>query len=160
MNWKNEAERVKDHFEGTFAPGSTYDGCYHTDYERPDEQAEESFRRLTFGRIIWTQVHGDYKNAVKSAMFQPYPNWPQLYECARDIVEQHRRLNTSFHGDVTCAKLMGDTMALLRARYGMNVPRWWVPIIKALRGQEVKSAIQPSHELVRDGADYRWRKKM
>ena len=127
-------ENVKEQFADVFLPGTTYDGRYHTDAWPPeDEQARESFNRLTDGRIIWTQVHGDVKNAVKAAMFQPYPNWPQLYECARDIVEQHRRLNTYYAGDVTCAKLMGDTMALLRARYGLNVPRWWVPIIKALR---------------------------
>jgi hypothetical protein len=136
MRSKYEVERVADYFEGTFAPGSKYDGCYHTETARPDEEAREAFSRLTFGRIIWTQVHGDVKNAVTGAMFQPYPNWPELYECARDIVAQHRRLGTSFHGDITCAKLMGETMALLRARYQKNAPKWWLPIMKKLRGTE------------------------
>jgi len=141
MRSKYDVETVKTYFEGTFEPGSTFDGSYHTDTDwSRDEKARESFTRLTYSRLNWCQVHGDFKNAVKAAMFQPYPHWAQFYECARDIVEQHRRLNTSFHGDVTCAKLMGDTMALLRARHGLNVPKWWLPIINGLRGREVKAA--------------------
>ena len=152
-------ETVREQFADVFLPGSTYDGSYHTDTDwSRDEKAQESFRRLTDGCIVWTQVHGDVKNAVKAAMFQPYPHWPQLYECARDIVEQHRRLNTSFHGDITCAKLMRDTMTLLRARYGVNAPKWWLPIMDKLQNREPKPA-QPTHELVADGPDYRWRKK-
>jgi hypothetical protein len=127
-------ETVADYFEGTFEPGSTYDGCYHTDSSHPDADARAAFERLTFQRLSWCQVHGDFKKAVTAALFEPYPNWPKLYECARDIVAQHRRLRTHFSGDVTCAKLMGETMALLRARYGLNVPKWWLPIMKKLRG--------------------------
>jgi hypothetical protein len=160
MRSKYDVETVKSYFEGTFEPGSSYDGGYHTDTDwSRDEQAQEAFRRLTDRRMSWCQVHGDFKSAVKAAMFQPYAHWPQLYECARDIVEQHRRLNTSFHGDITCAKLMGDTMALLRARYKLNVPKWWLPIMNDIRGRKAKPA-QPAHELVPYGdGGYRWRKR-
>lgn len=125
-------ETVKEQFADVFLPGTAYDGSYHTPQA---EAAEDAFHRLTDNRLVWTQVHGDVKSAVKAAMFQPYPYWPKLYECARDIIEQHRRLKTYYAGDITCAKLMGDTMALMRERYGLNVPRWWLPIMNKLRGR-------------------------
>ena len=74
-------ETVKEQFADVFLPGSIYDGSYHTALA---EIAEASFLRLTDVRLNWCQVHGDVKNAVKAAMFQPYPHWSQLYECARD----------------------------------------------------------------------------
>ena len=111
-----------------------YDGSYHTENNpETDSAARESFRVLTNEALNWCQVHGDFKNAVKRAAYEPYPHWPQLYRCCRDVLKAHAELNTGFYGPVTCAKLMGDAMALLRQRHNLNAPRWWLPIMKRLR---------------------------
>ncbi len=130
-------ESVKEHFTGLFAEPE-YDGSYHDSSGFPTplaEHASASFRALTDGALVWTQVHGDFKNAVKRSMFVPYAHWPELYGCCRDIVKSHADIGTQWWGPLTAAKLMSDAMTLLRERHGVNAPRWWLPIINRLRGR-------------------------
>ena len=124
---------VKEHFADVFT-APAYDGSYHTPIA---DYAEASFQKLTGDVYLnWCQVHGDFKNVVQRADFEPYPYWPELYDCCRRVLKAHVDLNTQFCGNVTCARLMGDAMALLRKRHGANVPRWWLPIMKRLRADE------------------------
>lgn len=120
---------VKEHFAGTFTE-PFYDGSYHTPLA---EAAHDSFSVLSHYHIQWPQVHGDFKNVVKRGLFEPYPYWPQLYECCHTILIGHADLGTQFLGDVTCARIMGEAMALLRAKHGHSVPRWWLPVMNTLR---------------------------
>jgi hypothetical protein len=133
MTTGGKLKMVKEHFAGLFT-GPDYDGSYHHDeWPQNDREARESFGVLTNGIVQWCQIHGDFKNAVKRADFEPYPYWAELYGCCRDILKAYADLNAWFCGPVTCAKIMGDVMALLRQRRGVNVPKWWLPIMKRLR---------------------------
>jgi hypothetical protein len=125
----DEHQKIADRFRGFFT-APMYDGSYGTD---ASDAARQSFSELTNCRIMWAQVHGDHKDPVKRATFEPYPHWTELYDCARSILKSHEELGTFFAGPVTCAKLMGQTMELLKKRYGYNVPRWWLPLMKVLR---------------------------
>ncbi|HYW40186.1 MAG TPA: hypothetical protein VE957_18915 [Terriglobales bacterium] len=115
---------VKEHFAGLFTE-PFYDGSYHTPLA---EHASESFRALTDGVLMWTQVHGDFKDAVKRALFKPYPHWPELYDACQSVVRAHADLGTEWWGPLTGAKLMGDAMTVLRDKHGQSVPKWWLPI--------------------------------
>jgi hypothetical protein len=110
-----------------------YDGSYHTPLA---EAAHDSFCLLSNYRIQWPQVHGDFKNVVKRGLFTQYPHWRELYSCCRTILSGHAALGTQFLGDMTCARLMGESMALLRAKHGHSVPKWWLPVMNALRASE------------------------
>ena len=97
-------ETVKQHFAGLFAEPD-YDGSYHHgEWPENDTLARQSFLKLTDGCIIWTQVHGDFKNAVKRAAYEPYPHWPALYRCCRDVLKAHAELNSQYVGATTCAR--------------------------------------------------------
>jgi hypothetical protein len=124
-----DRDTVKEQFSQVFTDPD-YDGSYHTPLA---ESARASFVELTGGIIMWTQVHGDFKNVVKRGLFEPYPHWSELYRSCRAVVEAHAALNTQFSGDVTRARIMGDAMALLRAKYGHNAPKWWLRIMNQLR---------------------------
>jgi hypothetical protein len=130
-------DTVKAQFAATFrAPA--YDGSYGTELSH---KVRQSFYELT-KHINWSQVHGDFKDVVKRGLFQPYPYWPELYSCCQSVVQSHAELGTQFLGDYTRARMMGEVMALLRAKYGHDVPRWWLPIMNLLRG---KKPYQASH---------------
>jgi len=124
-----DRETVKEQFAEVFTEPD-YDGSYHTPLA---ESVRESFIELTGGCIVWTQVHGDFKNVVKRGLFEPYPHWAELYRCCRTVIEGHAALNTQFCGDHTRARIMGEAMALLRAKYGHNAPKFWLPIMNRLR---------------------------
>lgn len=123
---------VAEHFSKVFQEPE-YDGSYHTPLS---ETVRDSFMVLSAFRISWTQVHGDFKNVVKRGMFEPYTHWRELYSCCRTILSGHAALGTQYLGDMTCARLMGESMALLRAKHGHSVPRWWLPIMNALRASD------------------------
>ena len=124
-----EHETIKEQFRECFTQAS-YDGSYGTD---ASVEARQSFSELTAGRVVWSQVHGDFKNVVARGMFQPYPHWSELYDCIRIVLVQHAALNTEFIGDYSRARIMGETMQLLRAKYKVNAPKCWLPIMNALR---------------------------
>jgi hypothetical protein len=129
-----EYKTVEEHFRGYFS--STYDGSYHTPQS---DRARLDFGQLTNLELDWAQVHGNFKDAAKRALFKPYEHWPELYECCRDAIREHSALETSYYGGPTCAKIMRDAMTILRARHGLNAPRWWLPIMDKLRGKNHKT---------------------
>jgi hypothetical protein len=138
VNYKNGCyETVVDHFQGYFTSES-FDGSYDTPQSH---RARHDFYQLTNNIISWAQVHGNFKDAVKRAKFQPYEHWPELYDCCRRIVREHSALETQWEGGYTCAKIMRDSMNLLRELYGLNVPRWWLPIMDDLRGAKKKKPV-------------------
>jgi hypothetical protein len=122
-------ETVGDHFQGYFT--GTFDGSYGTSQA---DRARHDFDRLTNNWLLWTQVHGDFKDAAKRAVFVQYPHWSELYECCRDAIREHAVLETQWVGKPTCAKIMRDAMTILRLRHNMKVPRWWLPLMDQLRG--------------------------
>ncbi|MBZ5534001.1 MAG: hypothetical protein LAO20_21430 [Acidobacteriia bacterium] len=126
----DEHTTVEEHFRGYFT--GDYDGSYQTPQA---DRARHDFDRLTGFRLIWAQVHGNLKDAAKRALFKPYPHWPELYECCRDAIREHIALETEHSGGTTCARIMRDAMTILRVRHGLNVPRWWLPIMDELRGK-------------------------
>jgi len=137
QNMNDEHVTIAEHFRGYFTE-PTYDGSYGTELAIP---VSDSFERLTGSVYLnWSQVHGDFKSVVKRGLFDPYPHWAELYDCARRVIKGSSDLGHSFVGDLTCAKLMGDTMTLLRERHGHKVPRWWLPIMSQLRGRPAWSA--------------------
>jgi hypothetical protein len=129
---------IKEQFAGTFT-ADRYDASYHDANgfrSTASEEASHSFSKLTAGRVNWSQVHGDFKNVVKRGLFEPYPHWPELYACCKAVLRGYADLHRQFLGDVTRARLMGDAMTLLRAKHGHDTPRWWLPIMNALRNSE------------------------
>jgi hypothetical protein len=128
---------VKEKLVGFFTQPS-YNGSYHdtsgflTD---SSEEASNSFGALTDHAIQWAQVHGNFKDATKRAMFTPYPYWTELYDACQRVVRAHVDLGTEWWGPETGAKLMGDAMVVMREKYGHQVPRWWLPIMNRLRGR-------------------------
>lgn len=139
---------VGEQFAGYFQ--SEYDGSYGT---VESDIARRDFGRLTENYLIWAQVHGNFKDAAKRALFKPYPHWIELYECCRDSVREHAALETEYLGGVTCAKIMRDAMTILRERHGLNVPRWWLPVMDSLRGKDQQSPKRKSigHCELKDG---------
>ena len=128
---------VKEHLGDCFKQ-QRYDGSYHdaTGFRSPaSDEAAESFSRISFGRIAWSQAHGDFKDAAKRVLFEPYPSWAELYESCRLVVREHIALNNSWNEPIA-AKIMGDVMTVMRKKYGLNVPKFWFPILKILREGE------------------------
>lgn len=80
----------------------------------------EDFDRLTSGRIIWTQIHGDFEDTAKRALFTPHPHWTQLHKACGGVIREHARLETEFSGPDTCVRIMRDAMKVLRARHRVN----------------------------------------
>ena len=133
----NTNRTVKEWFAGSFTQPH-YDGSYHDARgfrTAASEEASHSFAALTDSHIIWSQVHGNFKDATKRALFTPYPHWPELYDACQRVVRAHSELGTEWWGPLTAAKLMGDAMTVLREKYGHQVPRWWLPVMNGLRGR-------------------------
>jgi len=89
---------VKEHLAECFSQ-QRYDGSYHgaDGFRTPEsEEASESFRRVSFDKIQWSQVHGDFKDPAKRVLFTPYPHWAELYDCCRLIVKANIDLNKSW----------------------------------------------------------------
>lgn len=127
---------VKEHLGECFKQ-ARYDGSYHdsTGFRTASsEEAAESFSRISCGKIQWCQAHGDLKDAAKRVLFTPYPHWAELYEACRLIVQANIDLNKMWD-EATAAKMMGDVMTVMRKKHDLNVPKWWFPIMKLLRGQ-------------------------
>lgn len=123
------AETVAQHFAGYFK--ASYDG------RQDDEIARAEFLRLTNSHIVWTQVHGDFKDKAKAATFQPYPHWRELHECCGLAVREWSKDRYEyFSGNITCAKIMQTAMQILKMTYGLNAPKWWIPLMRKLRGEE------------------------
>ncbi len=134
-----DVKKVSEHFAGYFQL-DTYSGEYGSasGYQPPAARiAGHDFDRLTNNVLVWTQAHGDSKDAAARATFQPYPHWPELYQCCKDVLREHGtgKLDTDYFGKFTNARLMGDVMTLMRRRHGLDVPKWWLAIMKKLRGQ-------------------------
>jgi hypothetical protein len=128
---------VKEKLAGFFTL-TAYDGSYHdaTGFRTAaSDEASASFGELTGGSINWAQVHGNFKDATKRALFVPYPHWTELYDACQRVVRAHAEVGTEWWGPLTAAKLMGDTMTVMREKYGRSVPRWWLPIMNKLRGK-------------------------
>jgi hypothetical protein len=134
MNKITVAARFAGYFNGR------YDGSYDT---RDAEQPRADFIRLTDFHIMWAQVHGQFKDAVKRELFTPYPHWTELHECCGRIVRQYASDGMYWEGPVTGARIMNDGMRLLKSVYGFNAPRWWIPLIRQMRGEEVSQPKQP-----------------
>jgi len=116
-------------FAGLFE--GTYDG------RQEDEKARASFMAISNHRITWTQVHGDVKNAAKAVLFEPYPHWQELYECCGLVVRAAVKIDkTQIYTERGCARIMGDAMTVMMKKYGLKVPRWWIPIMQELRGEK------------------------
>ena len=118
-------ETIADHFAGYFA--RSYDG------RQDDPAARADFCRLTNNYIMWTQVHGDFKNQAKAAAFVPYPHWRELHECCGLAVREWAKNRNMWSGDITCARIMDTAMKVLRMKYGLNAPKWWLAMIVQLR---------------------------
>jgi|GEM_PF-5063318 len=122
---------VKQEFQSYFAL-TNYDGSYGTE---ESHVARRDFSQLTNGAIMWSQVHGDFKDAAKRVLFTPYSHWPELYQSCRAVLKAHIAVDTQYWGPATNAKMMGDVMTVLREKHKANVPRWWLPIMNGLRGK-------------------------
>jgi hypothetical protein len=123
---------VEKRFAGYF--GSTYDGSYNTP---ESEQPRADFIRLTNYQIMWAQVHGNFKDAVKRETFQSYPHWKELHDCCGRIVRQYAADGIYWQGEITGARMMNDAMRLLKSLHGFNTPRWWIPLMRQMRGDEI-----------------------
>lgn len=132
----DERKSVGEFFQGFFT--GTYDGSYGTPQA---DRVRHDFDRLTDCHLMWSQVHGDFKNAAKRAVFQPYQHWPELYQCCKDAIREHAALGTTFEGGHTLAQVMRDAMTILRLRHRLNVPRWWLPLMDDLRGAKTRQAV-------------------
>ena len=134
-----DPKKVSEHFAGYFQL-PVYNGEYGTasGYQPPAARvAGRDFEQLTDCCLVWTQVHGDYKDAALRATFQPYPHWTELYQCCKDILREHGpgKLDSWYSGPMTNARLMGDVMSLMRRRHELDVPKWWLAIMKKLRAR-------------------------
>ncbi len=72
---------------------------------------------------------------------QSYPQRPQLKECCRWAFEELAK--EPYRGRLSCARVMGRAMELLREIYGCNAPRGWVPVMRRLRPKPVHRDVQP-----------------
>jgi hypothetical protein len=60
-----------------------------------------------------------------------YPHGRHLNECCHMAVEE--LAEEPYEGRVSCARVMGRAMELLREIHGVNAPRGWVPVLRTLR---------------------------
>jgi hypothetical protein len=126
----DETKTVAAYFTGYFE--GSYDGSYDT----PEaEQPRADFIRLTNYQLMWAQVHGNFKDAAKRETFQPYPHWRELHDCCGRIVRQYAKDRAYWHGEITGARIMQDAMRLLKSLYDLNAPRWWIPLMRQMRGE-------------------------
>ena len=137
---------IAEFFDGYFQLPE-YDGSYGSTTGRDNDLgnvARRDFDRISRGHIIWAQAHGNFKDRAKAALFEPYPYWPQLYEACKLAVKSHvdDKYDQNFCGDETCAAVMDTAMRILRMKYGLNVPKFWLPIIYTLRGKTLKPKVR------------------
>lgn len=108
------------------------------DGSKDDEYARADFMRLTNFQIVWTQVHGDFKDVAKRATFQSYPHWRELHECCGIAVRETIAADKMcLYSDIMCARIMGAAMAILRSKYGFNAPKWWIAVMNQLRARPI-----------------------
>jgi|HubBroStandDraft_6_1064221.scaffolds.fasta_scaffold13243_5 hypothetical protein len=129
-------ETIEQHFAGYFV--HPYGGEYHralASGPRPPEaeSGRADFCRLTNNAIIWTQVHGDFKNKAKAALFVPYAHWRELHDACRDSVREWSKDKEVYNGNPTCAAIMQTAMEILMKRNGLKAPPWWIPMLMGLR---------------------------
>lgn len=149
----SETRTVAERFAGYFQ--SSYDGRYNV----PEAEAgREDFIRLTCYQIAWAQVHGSFKDKVKQETFTPYPHWRELHECCGRIVHQYAKDGEYWHGEATAARIMQDAMRLLRSLYGFDAPRWWIPLMRQMRGEETPRREKPKQWFQKPGAEETLRK--
>lgn len=98
------------------------DGCLNRSDRVP-------FDRLSDGLINYTTL-ARYGSKEKET----------LLKCVRAVV--HERFEFEFAGRITLAKIMGDAMQMLRDEHGLDAPKCWYPVIKALREQHKRDAIK------------------
>lgn len=125
---------VENRFAGHFMLAG-YKGTYGTN---ESAIARQDLAILTENLIVWSQVHGDFKDAAKRVLFQPYLHWPELYQCCKDVLREHIKLESAYLGPFTSAKIMGDVMTVMRARHKLNTPPWWLAIMRKLREKASK----------------------
>jgi len=112
-------------------------GCFQHTYDgsQQDRVSYHEFNLLTDNRISWTQVHGDVKDLAKRALFVPYPHWRELHECCGLAIRSAISLDkTQLHSGIDCARIMGAAMAILKKKYGHDAPKWWLPLMRQVRG--------------------------
>jgi hypothetical protein len=112
-------------------------GCFQESYNgaQEDRIGREDFMRVTDSRISWSQVHGDFKDLAKRGLFAPYEHWRELHECCGIAVRVAISLDKlQIYSGLECARIMGAAMKILKGKYGHNAPRWWLPLLKKVRG--------------------------
>jgi hypothetical protein len=112
-------------------------GCFERIYRgnQDDRAARYEFGLLTNNHILWTQVHGDFKDLAKRLKFEPYPHWTKLHECCGHAIREAIKMDPKgLYCDSACAKIMDAAMVHLRTKYSLNAPRWWIPLKRKLQG--------------------------
>ena len=86
-----------------------------------------AFDHLSNGCVDWTGIKASEPKA-------------EILKCCRVAVA--RVAGLPFAGRITLAKIMADAMALLQQEHGLSAPRCWYPVIKRLREQHKRDAVQ------------------
>jgi hypothetical protein len=87
-------------------------------------------------------------NAISDGEFDTkyltgYKDVPNLLACCDQSIQE--LAHDPFLGRLSCARVMGKAMEILRRDYGKDVPKGWVPVMKGLR-TNVNMAISVSKE--------------
>lgn len=107
-------------------------------------KADGQGKTMTVGEWFDNLLYDDIIEAISDHEFDlsfltNYKHSSQLTKCCHDAVAE---LSTcTFSGRSTCAKIMGSAMELLRANHNTDVPKGWLPVMRALRkGGNVRSS--------------------
>jgi hypothetical protein len=95
--------------------------------------------RRTWARTIGVVLAGVDLHTLSNGEFDvtyltKYPHRRQLEECCEKAVEE--LADQPYEGRISCARVMGRAMELLREDYGFDAPRGWVPVLRRLRAVE------------------------
>lgn len=101
-----------------------------------DPALRRAFDAITDCLLIWTSARSQY------------PHWCTLLDCCRAVVANLG--SVPFAGRLTLAKIMGDSMALLKKEHGLDAPGPWVLIIRELRATPDKKPFHCPYGWQRD----------
>jgi hypothetical protein len=110
---------------------------WHTDATNTDSDLPRTIGMILAGASISKISDSQFRVSYLAK----YPHVRQLDECCHMAVEE--LAEEPYEGRVSCARVMGRAMELLREIHGLDAPRGWVPVLRTLRWTE--SSV-PSHQ--------------
>jgi len=124
---------------------------WHTEANNTDSDLDRQPWDRTIGMVLADASLSKISDGEFNVSFlTKYGHGRQLAECCRMAIEE--LAEEPYEGRMSCARVMGRAMELLREIYGHDTPRGWVPVLRKLR--ETDGSV-PSRQQAGDDSERR-----